>query len=557
MAAFEGKESIKRKGDVLLIMPPLYHTGREPDYNPKEPMSLMVLASELRRNGICTDILDADVEALPLETVVDDILKRAPKVLGISVLQRALPSTETIVTSVRKQGLKETHITLGGITATLSYRTILHRLGNLIDSIVLGEGEETLTKLSQAVLTGQEWRGIPGLAFSQNGTVIYSKPNKIDPSVFPPPSRDYLEFCSRKTGYATILSSRGCYGRCSFCSNYTFESFSSNGPRWRGRNPEEVVEEIAQINRQYGIRVFKFNDPNVFGPGKKGREHVAKICSGIIKRGLNLSLMAFCRGNDILADPTILPLMKQAGFERILIGVESSNNEVLAKFRKDETIEEIEKAIDLIQKHNMSIVIGFMIFNPYTSLQTLKQDLAFLKRRGFSVTLSKALRIFDGIPMQAYLDEEGRLITRNPFEGYHEYIVSPQVASIYMGLKTVAVAWTDTLKKYFQSRIWELKKGPSFYERAGYYSLTDAIFNLETSLLEMLISWSEDGFTREGIQRALNELWEKQFIPILSIIGISNTELFPTPNELSESIYTILKKQPFNTFPEKYRWQND
>jgi hypothetical protein len=100
---------------VLLLLPPLYQSGREPDYNPKEPMSLMVLASELRRRGIGTRVLDADVEALPLEQTVDRILQQKPKVLGISALQRALPSVERVVREIRKEGLEGTHITLGGI----------------------------------------------------------------------------------------------------------------------------------------------------------------------------------------------------------------------------------------------------------------------------------------------------------------------------------------------------------------------------------------------------------------------------------------------------------
>lgn len=276
---------------VLLLLPPLYHTGREPDYNPKEPMGLMNLAAVLRERGINTKIIDADVEALPLETTIKEIEMVKPKILGISVLQRALPSVAGIVEAVRDRGLKETHITLGGITATLSHEAILQRLGNLVDSVVLGEGD------------------------------------------------------------------------------------------------------------------------------------------------------------DLLANPSILPLMKQAGFERLLIGVESADNKALDKLQKDETIEEMEAAIDLILNQGMSVVVGFMIFNPYTTRETLKQDLAFLRRRGFPVALSKALRVFDGVPLQGYLDEEGRLIACNPFEGYHEYIMPPDISAIYMGMKQLSVAWIDTLRK--------------------------------------------------------------------------------------------------------------
>lgn len=545
---------------VLLLMPPLYQTGREPDYNPKEPMSLMVLAAQLRRNKIATEILDADVEALSLSQTTKEVIFRRPQVLGISVFQRSLPSVESLIKELKSSGLKDTHIVLGGITATLSHEAILRRLGRLIDCVVLGEGEDSLVELSQKVLSGQDWKNTSGIAFMHNDEIVVtSPPKKIDPSKYPPPSRDYLGFCSKKTSYATVLSGIGCYGRCTFCSNYTFEAFSGDGPRWRGRNPEEVVEEMAQINRRHGIRVFKFNDPNLFGPGRKGREHVVQICQGIVDRSLDLNLMAFCRGDDILADPDVLPLMKQAGFERLLIGVEASNNQVLDLLQKDETIEKMEKAIDLIQSQGMSVVIGFMIFNPYTTKKTLRQDLAFLRRRGFSPTLSKPLRVFDGTPIQGLLDESGRLIACNPFDGYHEYIVPADIAAIYMSMKHLSVNWLDTLKKHYQSRIWEVKKAPSFHERTDYYSLSDHIFNLEADWMEILLDWVDNGFTQAEIRDVLDQLWKKRFAPVLEALGVDSRdqEVFLPLEVLASQVYGTIKGKPHDTFPEKYRWQND
>lgn len=552
------ERSRRNEASVLLLLPPLYHTGREPDYNPKEPMSLMSLAAHLRQNEVSCGILDADVEALPLKTTAKEVLSRKPEVLGISVFQRSLPSVEALVKELRTKGLKDTHIALGGITATLSHEAILRRLGGIVDSVVLGEGENSLLELSQKVLSGQDWRDTAGIAFKHNGNItITSAPTKINPSLYPTPSRDCLDYCSQKSGYATVLSSRGCYGECTFCSNFTFEAYSGDGPRWRSRNPEEVVEEISQISQEQKIKVFKFNDPDLFGPGRKGREHVAQIAQGIIDRELDLSLMAFCRGNDILANSDLLPLMKQAGFQRLLIGVEAANNQVLDLMRKHETIEEMEKAIDLIQAHDMSVVIGFMIFNPYTTRETLRQDLDFLRRRGFTPTLSKSLRVFDGTPIQGLLDESGRLIACNPFEGYHEYTVPADIATLYMGLKHLSVGWLDTLKKHHQEKIWDIKKTPSFHERTGFSSLSDLIFDLEASWLQILMDWTGNGFTQEGVRTALSQLWERKFSPVLKVLGAEGSEHFMPLDDLAKQVYGTIKDRPFNTFPEKYRWQND
>ena len=110
--------------DALLVLPPMYQSGRIPDYNPKEPMGLMYIGANLRREGYSVEILDADILALTLEQAVVEILKRPAKIIGFSVMQRALPSVELLAERLRKEGVTS-HICCGGFTATLSAKHIL------------------------------------------------------------------------------------------------------------------------------------------------------------------------------------------------------------------------------------------------------------------------------------------------------------------------------------------------------------------------------------------------------------------------------------------------
>ena len=84
--------------------------------------------------------------------------------------------------------------------------------------------------------------------------------------------------------------------------------------------------------------------------------------------------------------------------------------------------------------------------------------LGFLETYGFMPTLSKFLRIFDGTLLQEIMASEGRLIWRSPLEGYHEYLVDPDIASIYITLKTISVEWIDLLRKTYQGKYGALKK---------------------------------------------------------------------------------------------------
>jgi radical SAM superfamily enzyme YgiQ (UPF0313 family) len=543
-------------GKVLLVLPPLYHSGREPDYNPKEPMGLMYVASSLRQlEGVKVNIFDADIEARTIDETVDRIMGENAQITGFSVFQRALPSFELIVKRLRQKGYSG-HITAGGITPTLSHGYILDRLSGKVDSLVLGEGELTARDLVKKVMAGADWRSIPGLGLIRDGKPSTNKCREsANLDNLPLPARDYADFCLDKTNYLTIMGSRGCYGACTFCSNFSFENFRS-GPRWKPRNPKSVVDEIEEMHLKYGARVFKFNDPNIFGPGKEGIAHVRSISQEIAKRKLPVHLMGFCRGNDITYDPSIIKDLKSAGFERLLIGIESSDNEVLKKFRKGETIEGIERAMNLLDDAGISVVAGFMPFNPYTTIDTLRKDLDFLKRRRLSPTLGKALRVFDGTPIQAIMESEGRLIRRNPFEGYHEYVVPSDVASIYGAMKVLSVNCLDKIKAESQKTIWKKKKATSFRDRQDFNALSEETFDVESTLLENLVGVSVTGAHPSLIDSVTHVVYRK-LQALCDSLSVDMQKTAMPKKEFSAEVQRIMQDRPFNTFPEQYRWNQD
>lgn len=546
--------------NVLLVLPPMYQSGRISDYNPKEPMGLMYISAALKQAGYKVEILDADVLALTIEQTVREILKWQPKVVGFSIMQRALPSVKLIVEQLRRGGMSS-HICCGGFAATLSARHILERIP-AIDSIVLGEGEEIFSHLVKAITDGTDWRHLFGIAFNQNGKITINQPaTKMDVDTLLWPSRDLLPICLEKTNYATILASRGCYGVCTFCSNQAFER-AAVGSNWRGRDPVDIVDEIEELNATYGVKVFKFNDPNLFGPGVKGRQHVVDMCDELIARRISgLHLMGFCRSNDI--DLGVAQLMKQAGFERILIGIESANPAVLRLFRKGESLDTICRSIQILRSVEIDIVPGFMIFNPYTTLETLDVDIGFLEKYEFTPTLAKSLRIFDGTPLQQMMVAEGRLVMRSPLEGYHEYLVDPSVASIYMALKTISVEWVDLIRKTYQGEIWGIKKSPAFKGRIDFDALNKSVFALEKEALKSLVSWVKSGFSHEDVLRQIVRCKDRlvrieQHVvvasglpePLLRIQDFSATDL-------AGRVHSILVNKVYRTFPEQYRWRED
>jgi radical SAM superfamily enzyme YgiQ (UPF0313 family) len=549
-----------KKLDVLLVLPPTYHSGRPTDYNPKEPMGLLYLISVLRQRQISVELIDAESENLTIEALIKKIGEYQAAVIGFSVMQRALPALVKVVKALEKNKVAA-HFCAGGIGATLSPREILFGL-NRIDSIVLGDGEVIFPSLIEKVLRQEEWRGMRGVAYLNHaiGDVIINYPeSEVDIKFLPWPNRDMIKTCFNKTGYGTIMGSRGCYGQCVFCSNCSFERVNF-GSAWRGRAPRDVVDEIEYLHHEYQINVFKFNDPNLFGPGREGQAHVEQLCQELIKRNLNnLHFLAFCRSNDLTEENT--KLLRRAGFERILLGIESSDPQILKDFRKGETIEEACRAMELLKAADIDLIAGFMIFNPFTTTQSLRQDLEFLKKHKIISILSKALRVFNGTVLQKILAQDKRLVWHNSLEGYHEYLIDPKIAAIYMVMKSFATEWLDRFKMFYNEEIWEIKKADSFKTRENFDRYAWLFFNLEMTLLEAVFDWTENGFRLADVISQL-ERFKKTFIDLESFIarygykrhlGVVNF----SEVRMAQKIKHILTKQPYQTLPEKYRWNND
>lgn len=128
------------------------------------------------------------------------------------------------------------HLTAGGHPVTMLADDLLVRRAE-VDSIVRGEGEETLVELATLLEQGAEWRGIAGISYLGPSGSVHNPPRPLvgDLDSLPPPSRTKARvYLYRGRRAISVLSSRGCYARCSFCSVSSFYRLSEGRP-WRSQ----------------------------------------------------------------------------------------------------------------------------------------------------------------------------------------------------------------------------------------------------------------------------------------------------------------------------------
>ena len=303
------------------------------------------------------------------------LLERDWDVIGFSVLSCEIESCAQLVRHLRERGSRA-HVTLGGETPTLELAWIFDEVPG-IDSVVLGEGEYALLELADAVLHQRNWHKVPGLAWREGGQIRRSPPRQRlnDLDALPFPDRQTLPALKQWQPMANITATRDCFYRCTYCSVRRFWGTKAGG--WRRRNPALVADEIAEVQRDFGVNDFTFTDPIFMGAGRAGRDAAAALAEELIRRDLGVSFRLKVRADTL--NRALVELLAKAGLWRVGIGVESAWQPTLDLWKKGEAVEENIAAVEMINEAGLDVDMGFIMFHPLSSIDESEANLGFLR----------------------------------------------------------------------------------------------------------------------------------------------------------------------------------
>lgn len=336
-----------------------------------------------------------------------------PELVGFSLMsQQMVPDFIELIEYLRQKDIKA-HFTLGGHYPTLESKKLLELIPGL-DTVIRGEGELTIFELFHKYKQPVSWKNIEGLCYrTDNGEVKINTPRKLIENLdeLPFPDREKFLFIHRDFKVASLMCSRGCYYNCSYCSVNNFYN-QSEGQNRRTRSPQSVVKEMEYLYYGKGVNVFSFEDANFYVDTKEHREWTLEFIEELKEKRLagNIAWKMSCRINDIQKD--ILKQMMEVGLISVYLGIESGNNTNLQIYNKEYTVSQIYKAIDVLTRLNLSYEFGFMLLNPYTTFETMKEDLDFLKNIGeYGTCVLNFTKMipYSGTPIHNRLIREGRL----------------------------------------------------------------------------------------------------------------------------------------------------
>ncbi|MDD5505561.1 MAG: radical SAM protein [Candidatus Omnitrophica bacterium] len=422
----------EKNNSVLLINPPENSPGRKTS----APLGLMYIAGVLQRNNVSVHIVDAFLDGW--DSVLKKVQEYHPGFVGISCPTyariQAIKAAETV-----KKHFPEITIILGGHHPTLMGEQLLVNYP-FIDLVAIGEGEYLMLDLC----LGKNPEEILGLGYRKNGRIIINKPrpnienlddlplaawNLVEPKRYGTHSDFTYEGVDlAKEAGADISFSRGCIGRCNFCSNFVMWK------KWRHRSPIKVVDEIEFLNHEYGIRCFQFND-DCFSVDKKA---TLELCAEITKRKLRILFCIVTRADCI--DEVLLKALKEAGCYMISFGIETASPRLLKIMHKTIKPEVSEKAIQLANSFNIKTVALVIAGCIGENWKTINETIDFLnKAKPAIVDVANGLRIFPGTELFSLAKGKGAINEDFWLTDYNWKIYTKEVSRLKLNIFTTAL----------------------------------------------------------------------------------------------------------------------
>jgi radical SAM superfamily enzyme YgiQ (UPF0313 family) len=388
---------------VLILYNPPSSEARKPIL----PMSLLALGALLEGEQEYR-IVDGNLEPDPLAAVDRAIRETGADVLALTVmpgpqLSDAVPLSRTL--NERHPALT---IVWGGYFPTQHWEPCLR--APYVDYVVRGHGEEVFRRLLDALRSGEDPTGLPGLAFRdpETGAPVTNALAPIpDPDGLPdfPYHRVDPARYVRRTflGDRTLPhhSSYGCPFRCNFCAVVNLVE-----GRWLPQSAERTARTARQLVERWGVDAVEFYDNNFFVHEARTAEFAERI------RDLEISWWGEARIDTLLRySAQSWRSMRDSGLRMVFLGAESGSDEVLRRMNKGGTAS-TEKTLEIARRtRDYGIVpeFSFVLGNPPDPEEDADRTMAFVRRvKRVNPAAEVILYLYTPVPLAGELYEQAK-----------------------------------------------------------------------------------------------------------------------------------------------------
>jgi radical SAM superfamily enzyme YgiQ (UPF0313 family) len=369
---------------------------------------MLSIAAQTLRAGIPTKLLN--LSAFPWPMVERTVRAVQADIFGLSCFTANRRGVAHVAACIRACH-PHAHIVVGGPHVTAMPLEVLERWPH-VDTVVLGEGEETLRELVARLQATQSACDLPGAAYRVDGR----------PTLGPPRARlrDLDVLASPHAHFDThlLMTSRGCPGRCTFCAKNTVW-----GQAYRTHSVEYVLDSLEAAVARLPLKMLMVKDDTFTANCKRALQ----VCEGMRRRQLRVLWSCDTRADALNAD--VLRAMRLAGCERLSLGVESGAPVVLRNIRKNVTPDDVLRVTRLAKQVGLRVRFYMMLGNRGETEETFRESLALVQRAQPHQVIFACLSIYPGTDDFQVLEREGALTRGLYFDADFQELKEPFDAS--------------------------------------------------------------------------------------------------------------------------------
>ncbi|MFH1641564.1 MAG: radical SAM protein [Nanoarchaeota archaeon] len=409
---------------VCLINPPItlrdrYGSITHEGGGRQAPLGICYIAAVLIRNKIPVSIIDAEAENISINDVIKRLKKFKCDFIGITSTTVAFYKAVELAKKIKKFN-KEIFIAIGGPhVSTIPKMTMKH---TCFDVGIVGEGECTILELITSLINKENFENIDGLVFQKKGKIIRTNQRKPienlddlpyparellpDKNLYNPPPMNY-----QKKPVLSIVTSRGCPNKCTFCNHAVF------GYKYRIHSSRRIVQEIKMLIKEYNAKEISIVDDNFTVDNTR----VFELCSLIKQDHINIPWTARVSENTVTKK--LLKVMKEAGCWYIEIGIESGSQRVLDDIKKETTLEKIADIVKYADKIGISVKGFFIIGYPTDTKESIEQTIKFAKKIPLTDIVTTIFTPFPNTEAFVQAKKHGKLISGRDWTKFNNWEV--------------------------------------------------------------------------------------------------------------------------------------
>jgi radical SAM superfamily enzyme YgiQ (UPF0313 family) len=417
------------------------------------PVGILSIASYLAKRGNSVDVHDCRGTMTPAgaEEVVSRVRSEKADLVGFTAVTSSFPNAYRLAERI-KEAVPRCAIVFGGVHVSALRGKILERFP-AVDFAVAGEGEKAMAELA----SGAGPETIRGLSY-RDGTGVRDNAARTDPcdlDDLPFPGYRMLEgfpkgfegalFNYPRSPSATIVSSRGCPYRCTYCDRSVY------GNGYRRNSARYLYEHMAFLKKDFGIRhVFFYDDLFTFDRGR-----TEEFCGLLRRRPLGMTFNCAVRVGH--ADDGLLGALKASGCWMVSLGIESGDPEVLARHKAAADFEEMKATVRRIQGNGLRAKGLFMMGLPGETEASVNATADLVDALELDDMNLTKFTPFPGSPLYRTIREEGT------FEEEWELMNCMNFVFVPWGFPSrerLEERYGQFIRRFYTGKNWVRKFGP-------------------------------------------------------------------------------------------------